>query len=215
MLKRHLIAAALAATAAGAAAPALVHAAPPPPAAATLSPEDKTLVDRAAAYLDGLTQARAEFVQTDARGNVSRGELFLNRPGKARFEYQPPSSMIVVANGHTVTVYNQRLQTFDSYPLASTPLALFLQKQVRLDGKVVITRVERSSGGFRLTARDAKHPGRGEITLTFSDEPMALKQWSIVDSQGARTTVQINDLRPTSGLDPSLFELRGPNAEIG
>jgi outer membrane lipoprotein-sorting protein len=195
MLKRHVMAAALAAAvAAGAAAPALVL---------------------AAAYLDSLTQAKAEFVQTDARGNVSRGELYLNRPGKARFEYQPPTSMIVVANGHSVTVYNPRLQTFDSYPLSSTPLALFLQKQVRLDGKVVITGVERSPGGFKLTARDAKHPGRGAISLTFSDEPMALKQWSIVDSQGARTTVQINDLRPASGLDPSLFELRGPSANVG
>ena len=214
MLKRHVIAAALAVAAAGAAAPALVRAAPPP-APAPLAPDDKALVDRAAAYLDGLTQAKAEFVQTDARGNVSRGELYLNRPGKARFEYQPPASRIVVANGRTVTIYDPRLQTFDSYPQSSTPLALFLQKEVRLDGKVFVSKVERIPGGFTLTARDARHPGRGEITLTFSDNPVTLKQWSIVDSQGARTTVQINDLRAVSGLDRSLFEIRGPNAEIG
>jgi outer membrane lipoprotein-sorting protein len=215
MLKRHAMAAVLAALVAGAAAPALAKAAPPPMAAGPLSPEDKAVVDEATAYLNSLDQAKGEFVQTDARGNVSRGELYLNRPGKARFEYNPPSSMIVVANGHSVTVYNRRLQTFDSYPLNSTPLALFLQKQVRLDQKVVVTGVERFAGGFRLTARDARHPGRGEITLTFSDGPVTLKQWSIVDSQGARTTVEINGLHATSGLDPGLFELRGPNAGLG
>ena len=212
MLKRHVLAVALAAAfAAGTVPPGVVRAAPP----ATLSPEDQALVDKAAAYLDSLGEAKGTFVQTDGRGNVSRGEIYLDRPGKARLEYKAPSSLLIVADGKKVAVYNPRLQTFNSYPLGSTPLSLFLQKNVRLDQKVVVSNVQRFPGGFRLTATDGRHQTLGQITLDFWDAPMTLKQWSIVDAQRARTVVQINDLHATSGLDPSLFELKAPRPPVG
>lgn len=204
MLRRQFLAAAI-----------LAAFAATPVAAAPLSPDDQALVDKAAAYLDGLNQAKGTFVQTDGRGNVSRGDIYLNRPGKARFEYQSPATLLVVADGRRVAVYDRRLNTFNSYPLGATPLSLFLQKHVRLDQKVQVTDVERFPGGFRLTARDGRRQTRGQITLDFWDMPMALKQWSIVDAQGMRTVVQINDLHPTSGLDPSLFEIRDPRAATG
>ena len=181
-----------------------------PALAAALPPEDQALVERAAAYLDGLGQAHGRFVQTDARGHASEGELYLSRPGKARFEYQNPPTMLVVADGFTVMVLDRRLQTFNRYPLGSTPLGLFLQKHVRLD-KIDITSVERVEGGFSITARGGGHGVRGQITLSFSDNPIALRQWSIIDAQGGRTTVRINDLQAAQGLDPALFQLRNPS----
>jgi outer membrane lipoprotein-sorting protein len=191
---------------------ALIAAAPGLALAAPLSPDDRALVERAAAYLDGLSEARGRFTQTDARGRTSEGELYLDRPGKARFEYQNPATLLVVADGYTVMVYDRRLNTATRYPLGSTPLGLFLQKHVRLD-KIDVTSVERTPGGFQITARGGSHGMHGEITLSFSDQPMALKQWSIIDAQGGRTTVRIEGLEPTSGLDPALF--RQPNPERG
>ena len=198
MRRREFLAAALLATAL----PACAWAAP-------LSADDRALVERAAAYLDGLTEARGRFVQTDARGQTSEGELYLNRPGKVRFEYQQPQSLLVVADGFTVMVLDRRLKTFNRYPLGSTPLGLFLQKHVRLD-KVDITGVERFPGGFSITASGGGKTMRGQITLSFADQPVALRQWSIVDAQGGRTTVRISDLTPAHGLDRGLFELRNP-----
>ncbi len=199
MRRRDFLAAALIVTALGSA-PAL---------AAPLAPEDQALVERAAAYLDGLGEARGRFVQTDPRGQTSEGELYLSRPGRARFEYQNPPSMLVVADGSTVMVYDRRLKAFNRYPLGSTPLGLFLQKHVRLD-KIDITSVDRSAGGFSITAKGGGRGMHGQITLSFSDDPIALRQWSIVDAQGARTTLRIDDLQPAHGLDPALFQLRNP-----
>ncbi len=102
-------------------------------------------------------------------------------------------------------VIDRRLNTRTRYPLGSTPLALFLQKHVRLD-KVDITGVERSAGGFSVTARGGGGGMKGQITLSFSDQPLVLRQWSIVDAQGGRTTVRITDLQPAHGLDASLFD---------
>ena len=208
MLRRHLLAALFAV--AGTAGPAALAQAQPAAPGAGLSVEDRALVDRAVAYLDGLGEARGHFVQTDARGHVSGGELFLNRPGKARFEYGNPPTLLVVADGRSVAVLDRRLKTFNRYALGSTPLALFLQKHVRLD-KVDVTSVERSPGGFSITAKGGGRGMRGQITLSFSDQPVALRQWSIIDAQGGRTTVRIDGLEPAHGLDPGLFELHDPS----
>ncbi len=199
MRRREFLAAALLAAASPAAALAA------PQSSAGLSIADRALVERAAAYLDGLTQAQGRFVQTDARGQTSEGELYLDRPGKARFEYQHPPSLLVIADGSTVMVIDRRLNTRTRYPLGSTPLGLFLQKHVRLD-KIDITAIDRSPGGFSITARGGGKGMRGQITLSFSEQPIALRQWSIVDAQGGRTTVRISDLQPAHGLDQTLFD---------
>jgi outer membrane lipoprotein-sorting protein len=182
-------------------------AAPPAPA---LAPDDQALVDRAVAYLQGLTEARGRFVQTDARGATTQGELFLKRPGKARFAYDPPSGLLVVSDGRTVNVADSRLKTFESYPLGATPLSLFLAKTIRLDRGVQVTRVDRAADGFTITARDGKKASAGQIALTFTNSPITLASWAVTDAQGRTTRVQISGLHPVSGLDGSLFVLRDP-----
>src|SRR5205085_12692316 len=132
---------------------------------APLADADQAFVDRAVAYLHGHDQARARFVQTDARGQKVGGEVFLKRPGKARFAYDAPSGMLVVTDGNYVTVQDKRLNSFDQYPLSATPLSLFLAKTVRLDQGVEVTRVARLVDGFSITARDGKKQTAGQITL--------------------------------------------------
>ena len=200
--RRRLLASGLAA-----ALPAGALAQPAPP---RLSPDDRALVDRAVAYLEGLGEARARFVQVDARGAVSRGALWLKRPGKARFAYDPPSGLLVVSNGATVAVADSRLKTFDSYPLVATPLSLFLAKTIRLDRGVQVTRVARQGDGFSLTARDGRKETAGELSLTFSNAPLALLGWSVTDAQGRITRVRLQGLASAPGLDPGLFVLDDP-----
>ena len=185
-----------------------VLAAPPP--APRLATDDQALVDRSVTYLEAMGEAKARFVQTDARGATSQGTVFLKRPGKARFDYDPPSGLLVVSNGSTVSVADSRLKTFDAYPLMSTPLSLFLAKTIRLDRGVQVTRVARMSDGFSITARDIRRETAGQITLTFTDAPLALQGWSVTDAQGRATRVALSGLQPAPGLDPSLFVLKDP-----
>ena len=205
MTTRRRLLALAAATAAIAPLGAFAAAAPAP-----LSAEDQALVDRAVAYLQGLNEARGRFVQTDARGATSQGELFLKRPGKARFAYDPPSGLLVVSDGGTVSIADSRLKTFDAYPLVATPLSLFLAKTIRLDRGVQVTRVARAADGFTITARDGKRETAGQIALTFTDNPLALAGWSVTDAQSRTTQVRLAGLQRASGLDPSLFVLKDP-----
>jgi outer membrane lipoprotein-sorting protein len=177
-----------------------------------LSPDDKALVDRAATYLQNLGEVKGRFVQTDARGSISRGELYLKRPGRARFAYDPPSSLLVVSDGATVFVLDPRLHSFNHYPLKYTPLSLFLARQIRLDRGVQVTHVTHFSNGFGLTAKDAHHEAQGQITLTFATDPFRLTDWTMTDARGQTTRVQLVGLESTVGTDPALFELRDPRA---
>lgn len=171
---------------------------------------DKALVDRAVAYLEGLTEAKARFAQTDGRGRTTTGALYMKRPGKARFAYDAPSGLLVVSDGGVVSVQDKRLKTFDQYPLVATPLSLFLAKSIRLDKGVTVTRVSRMSDGFSITARDGKKETAGQITLTFTENPLALAGWTVTDAQNRPTRVQLIGLQRASGLDRSLFVLKDP-----
>ncbi len=175
-----------------------------------LAPADKALVDRAVAYLEGLSEAKARFIQTDGRGRATTGQLFMKRPGKARFAYDAPSGLLVVSDGGVVSVQDKRLKTFDRYPLGVTPLSLFLAKTIRLDKGVTITRVARLADGFSITARDGKKQTAGTITLNFTDAPLTLAGWTVTDAQNRPTRVELVGLERASGLDRSLFVLKDP-----
>jgi outer membrane lipoprotein-sorting protein len=182
-------------------------AAPPPP----LTPDDTAAVARAVAYLEGLTTAKARFVQTDQRGQTVGGTLYLQRPGRARFEYDPPAGLLITSDGHTVTVANSRLKTFQHYPLSATPLDLFLAKQIRLDRGAKVVAVTHAAGGVQITAADVHGVAQGQITLDFTDAPLRLSGWTISDAQRRTTRVELQGLAPAGELSPDLFVQTRPS----
>lgn len=185
-------------------APGLAHAA--------LAPADQVLVDKATAYLQSLQSARGKFVQTDARGTQTTGSLYLQRPGKARFEYEAPSSLLVVSDGRVVSVADKRLKTVNRYFLSQTPLKLFLADEIRFDRGVHIAGVRRLNDGFEVTAQDRAGKTKGQITMVFQDSPMQLVGWTVTDARNNPTRVRLTSLVRASGLDPALFRTPEPRS---
>jgi outer membrane lipoprotein-sorting protein len=182
-------------------------------ATVTLSPRDLALVDRATKYLQGLSEVEGRFEQTNPRGSTQAGDIFLKRPGKARFQYDPPSGLVVVSDGKNVSVWDSRLRTFDRTPLGATPLAILLARQIRLDQDVEVFRVGNFDDGFYLSARSSSGQAQteGYITIVFGGSPLALRGWTLVDGQGQATKVKITSLAPTP-IQPELFVLNDPRA---
>lgn len=173
--------------------------------AAPLSPADAALVADASAYLNAMTTLEARFAQIAPDGALSDGAFTLQRPGRMRFEYRAPTPLLVVADGTWVVVFDKSTNSADRYPLGSTPLDVILAPRVDLAKDMLITRVERRGGVARITGRDRDEPGKGEVTLVFEEQPMALRQWVVVDPQGLVTTVSLDDLRPNVAVDPKQF----------
>lgn len=188
--------------------PALMIAGP----ALALPAADQALVDRAVAWLQGLPTARGRFVQTDPRGSVTQGVIYLQRPGRARFEYDAPSSLLVVSDGKVVSVADRRLKTVNRYFLSQTPLKLFLADEIRLDRGVAVSRVARLADGFEITAQDRVGKTRGQIVLTFADNPLQLLGWKITDARNAVTQVRLTSLVRAGQLDPGLFRAPFPQS---
>lgn len=199
------------AVAAGASASALAARTTP---AAPLSPADKALVEKAAGYLQGLKSAQARFSQTDPHGAVTTGVFSLQRPDHARFAYDPPAALTVVADGVDVDVADTKLKTFDQYPLKQTPLSLLLGADVKLDKDAVVASATREKAGFAVTLRDARKHAQGQLTLRFSNTPLALTGWTVLDGQGGQTTVTLSELRTGVALAPSLFVLQDPHPHV-
>ncbi len=187
----------------------LALASPAMSAAPALTAADQASIDQANRYLQGLEHVKGRFEQTSPRGAVSTGDLYIQRPGKARFAYDPQYGLLVVADGKTISIYDSRLKTFDHAPLKATPLSLLLAHEVRLDRDVVILRVDHYADGFALTLRDSTRQAEGRIVLYFYDNPMALRGWTLIDAQGQTTQIRLLGLENTP-LDPELFVLHDP-----
>lgn len=179
-----------------------------PAAAASLSPDQQALVQRATDYLQNLKTVTGRFTQTDPNGGSTGGTLYLQRPGKARFDYDAPAGLLVVSDGQFVGVSDRRLKTFNEYPLGRTPLVLLLARQVRLDRGATITGVDETAGGFSITARSGQAAGR--LTLLFRASPLALRGWNLIDGQGRETQVRLGPLTPAGHLAAGLFYIRDP-----
>lgn len=186
------------------AAPSLAAVTPPP--SPVLSAEDRALVQRAAAYLEGLTTVEGRFTQTNPRGGAASGTFYLQRPGKARLDYDAPSGVTVASDGRALTAVDRRLKTIQRVPLGFTPFAMFLARNIRLDKGVTITGVNHTAQGFSLTAQRGRKATQGQIALSFANSPLALKGWALTEPQGGTTTVSLAGLAPAASHPTAFFQ---------
>ncbi len=195
---------------AGALCSALLSAAAAAPAAAQSAADARDL-RRISNYLNSNETLAGDFVQVGPDGEVNQGRFYLRRPGRVRFEYDPPNPTLVVADGFWVGVTDTSLDTLDRYPLSDTPLHLLLKEDVDLAREGAVSKIERAANQMRITAINPDDPSQGSITLVFTDNPLELRQWIVVDQQGLTTTVALRDMRSNISLKPELFVINEPD----
>src|ERR1041385_5642120 len=166
-------------------------------------------LDRISASLNAIHTLKGEFVQQDPNGAEEQGTVYIQKPGKMRFEYKPPSAVLVVSDGIDVAVFNKKLNTADRYPLASTPLNLLLSDHVNLQKSSYVIGLERQPGTLVVHARSNDRRMTGNITIVFSDPGLELKQWTVVDAQGLSTTVSLRNIETGVSLQSVLFLTHG------
>lgn len=177
-----------------------------------LSERDKADIERAEAYLNGVTTLKARFLQVSPNGTSVEGDAYLSRPGKLRMQYDPPSPLLVVADGSFLIVHDRQLDAPSYLPLNSTPAGILVRANVKLNGgEVAVSRVTRLPGVVRISMVQADDPAAGEITLVFSDAPFVLRQWQVKDTQNQLTTVSLFEVQNGLTLDPKLFQFQDPN----
>jgi outer membrane lipoprotein-sorting protein len=180
---------------------------PAPSWALVLSADDKADVARIEAYLNGIKTLKARFIQVSPGGAFSSGGFWLRRPGRLRFEYDPPVPYLILANSVWLIFYDAELGQPQHWPINETPLGVLIADQVSLTRDTDIEAISRSPGRLAVTLRQKSRPDDGAITLVFSDAPLILRQWRIIDAQGQPTTVTLNQIERGLELPIELFVL--------
>lgn len=157
------------------------------------------------AWLNATTTLTADFVQMSPQGSLSQGTFYIARPGRLRFEYRPPSPMLIVATGGKIYVRNSRLNTVDPYSIADNPLGLLLSENVDLKRSPNVLAVDRKADALVLHARSGTNRLSENILITFSYPQVALRQWTVTDIQGGQTSVALSNIRTGMKLEETLF----------
>ncbi|WP_137178564.1 outer membrane lipoprotein carrier protein LolA [Roseomonas sp. AR75] len=182
----------------------------PAPAPRPLTAADRAVLGQVEAYLNGLRTIRARFVQIAQNGASAQGTAWIVRPGRMRFDYDPPEPMLLVASGGQVMMYDRELGQPSTVPASSTPLGLLLRDQIRLSGDITVTAVERRGGFLHVTMHRTGSPAEGRLTLSFEETPMQLRQWTVVDAQGRATRVTLYEIDTTVRPNLRMFDFNDP-----
>lgn len=145
-------------------------------------------------------------MQIGPNGDVDQGTIYLNKPGRVRFEYDPPNPMLIVSDGRTITVKNRKLDTTDHYPLFGTPLHFILNNDVDLRNNNRIVDVRREDDNVIVDVKTNAAAWRANVSIVFSGPELELRQWTVVDAQGLSTTVALRDVKRVDNLPDALFK---------
>lgn len=178
---------------------------PAPPRLIEFSAEQQAELSKVNAYLNGIRTLKSNFVQLGPQGQLDQGMVYIEKPGRMRFEYQPPSPLLIVATGGRLYVRNAKLNTVSNYSLSASPLGILLDSEVNLMRNSAVLGVEQSGDSLIVRARSSDNRSQSNIALVFSWPNVELRQWMVKDNQGALTTVALTGAQTGIPLDDSLF----------
>ena len=178
------------------------------PPARVATPDAAAAVRRANAYFNGMTTLVGDFVQSGNDGRKTSGTLYVQKPGKLRFEYARPSPLEIIADGTSVAIRNRKLATQDLYFIGQTPLKFLLKQNIDLarDTKILDVKQGPETTSIRIEDK-ATFGGTSRITLVFGNADFTLRNWVVADPQGYETLVALNNVDMRKTPDAGLFRI--------
>jgi outer membrane lipoprotein-sorting protein len=168
----------------------------------------RALADKVSAYLSSVRQLHGNFVQVGPDGGKSEGEFFLQKPGKVRFDYNPPSPIELIADGQSVVVRDRKLATQDLYPLSQTPLRFLLSDRLDLLRDTNLVGVYADDVFVTVVIEEKQIlGGTHRLMLMFGAQDFQLRQWTVTDPQGYDTTVAVYNLDNKIQPDQNMFRI--------
>jgi outer membrane lipoprotein-sorting protein len=167
---------------------------------------DTAAAQKIADHFSSVKTMMGDFVQFGPRGEQTGGKFYIERPGKIRFAYESPAAFMVVSDGKSVMVDNERMKTVDLYPLSQTPLKLLLDERIDVSGNQV-QKVDQAPDQTTIHLADKNMFGNARIAMMFDPQSYELKQWTITDAQGKETTVMIFNVKNGVTFDDAVFAI--------
>jgi outer membrane lipoprotein-sorting protein len=174
----------------------------------TFDANQKAQAAKVSAYLSSLSTLVGNFVQVGPDGSKTQGDFYIQKPGKVRFEYDPPNPIDIIADGSSLVVRDRKLATQDVYPLSQTPLRFLLSDRIDLMKDTNVVNVTSDDLFISVTIEEKQALiGTSRLMLMVGAKDGQLKQWTVTDPQGYDTTVAVYNLDASKKLDPSMFKI--------
>ena len=175
---------------------------------ATFDANQKAQAAKVSSYLSSLQTLVGSFVQVGPDGSKTKGEFYIQKPGKVRFEYEAPNPIDIIADGSSLAVRDRKLATQDIYPLSQTPLRFLLSDRIDLlkDTNVVSVTSDEVYTSVTIEEKQALI-GTSRLMLMIGTKDGQLKQWTVTDPQGYDTTVAVYNLDSSKKIDPGMFKI--------
>ncbi len=168
----------------------------------------KAQAARVSSYLSSLQTLVGNFVQVGPDGSKTKGDFYIQKPGKVRFEYDDPSPIAIIADGSSLAVRDRKLATQDIYPLSQTPLRFLLSDRIDLLKDTNVVNVTADDVFISVTIEEKQALiGTSRLMLMVGAKDGQLKQWTVTDPQGYDTTVAVYNLDSSKKVDPGLFKI--------
>lgn len=182
------------------------------PASRLSDTEKEAILAEVETYLNSLTTIQADFVQIAPGGNLSTGKFFLKRPGKMRWQYDPPVPVLLISNGSVFTYYDYELEQVNEIPLDATLAGFIAQKTIRFAPEIItVKEISKENKVIRIRIVQTDRQEDGDLTLELTSEPVQLRNLILKDSKGESTNVSLNGARYGVPLEDTLFKFENPN----
>lgn len=170
----------------------------------------KKTITRIEKYLSGISSITSDFIQVAPDGSLSSGKFFLERPNRMRWQYNPPTPILMVANGSELIYYDYELEQISHIPLDSTLIGFLAQEKISFDNSVGVFLFSETAGNINIGIAQRARPNDGRLVLEFSDKPLLIRKMVVTDTNGQVTTVSLNKASFDLKIDKNLFEFKDP-----
>jgi outer membrane lipoprotein-sorting protein len=175
---------------------------------------DEVALARIQKYLNSITTLSAKFIQTTSQGGFSEGTLILDRPGKMKIAYAPPTPFEIYADGTWLIYVDYELKEVNQLPLSATPAAILLSKEISFGDKYAVAVLRERKGTYRLHLKEVGEEGSGTLILMFGKEPLSLRGWAVIDAQQVRTSITLIKPELDAIIDPKKLIFIPPSWEV-
>ena len=175
---------------------------------ATFDANQKAQAAKVSSYLSSLQTLVGNFVQVGPDGTKTKGDFYIQKPGKVRFEYDPPTPIDIIADGSSLVVRDRQLATQQLWPLSQTPLRFLLSDKIDLMRDTNVVSVAADDTFVTVVIEESNTlVGTSRLMMMVGAKDYQLKQWTVTDPQGYDTTVAVYNLDASKKVDPSLFKI--------
>ena len=181
--------------------------------AASVVENNKYTIARIERYLSSISTIISDFTQVAPDGSLTNGKFYMKRPGKMRWQYNPPTPVLMVSSGTELIFYDYELEQVSHIPLDGSLISFLAQDKIVFGGEVGITQFSNEASAIRIEVAQKDKPTEGKLMLEFSDKPLTLRNMVVTDATGQTTTVALQNAKFGAEIDAELFVFKDPRKQ--